>query len=289
MDETQYLNLLQKILEKGDEKSDRTGTGTLSCFGNMMEFDISKSIPLLTTKKVFVQSIIKELLWFISGTSSTLPLKEQGVNFWNENTSREFLNNIGLKHFSVGELGVGYGFNWRHYGATYDGPGDYSGQGVDQLQNVIDDLKTNPSSRRLIVNAWNPAELDNVALPPCHMIFQFNSVKIDGQRYLDCMMIQRSGDMFLGIPFNIASYSILTYMIAHLTDMKPRKFVHVIGDAHIYKNHVEQVKLQLDRSTFPFPILTFARDVKNIDDFKLEDFKIENYRCHPYIPGKMAV
>lgn len=289
-DEYEYLNLLNKVLEDGTCKDDRTGTGTISLFGTKMEFDISETIPILTTKKVFYQSVIKELLWFISGETTTKFLKKNKVTFWDANTSREFLDKKGLTHFEEGELGAGYGFQWRHFGTEYKGPHEnYQGCGVDQLQEAINLLKNDPFSRRIIVSAWNPSDLDKVALPPCHCFFQFNCVEIDGEKYLDCLLYQRSGDMFLGVPFNIASYSILTYMIASLVDMKPRKFVHMIGDTHIYTNHIEQVKQQLEREPYPFPTLKINKDVKNIDDFKFSDFELVDYKCHPYISGAMAV
>ncbi len=292
--EEQYLNLLQKILLEGIEKSDRTGVGTLSLFGEKLEFDISKSIPILTTKKVFWKKVLIELLWFISGDTTIKKLQEQGVHFWDANTSREFLDQRGLKHYEEGTLGPGYGFQWRNFGKSYFAEDDVSkffsdSQGVDQLANVIHLLKTDPFSRRIIITAWNPTQLDQVSLPPCHCFVQFNCVEINNEKHLDCLLVQRSCDCFLGGSFNIASYSFLTYMIAHIVGMKPRKFIHMIGDAHIYKNHIDAVKIQLQREPYEFPTLKFSRHVENIDDFKLDDLIVDNYKCHPYISAPMAI
>ena len=291
MNEFQYLNLLTQTLN-GIEKEDRTGTGTLSTFGVKMEFDISENIPILTTKKVLWEKILIELLWFINGDTNVATLQSQGVQFWDANTSREFLDQRGLTHYKEGDLGPGYGAQWRHWGAKYTGcDANYRDpwQGIDQLSNVIRMLKEDPYSRRIIMTAWNPTQLDEIALPPCHILVQFNVVNIDGQKYLDCLLFQRSGDLFLGVPFNIASYSFLTYMIAHVVgDLKPRKFIHVIGDAHIYKNHIDAVKKQISRTPYDFPTLTFRRKISNIDDFKVDDFIITNYKYHPYISAPMA-
>lgn len=321
MGEQQYLDLLQKILDTGMSKDDRTGTGTLSLFGEKMEFDISERIPILTTKRVFWKSVLKELLWFVSGSTDVKVLQDQGVKFWNENTSREFLDKRGLTHLRENDLGEGYGFLWRHFGATYVGcDHNYRKQifmrnmsekfvskgwmslrgtnieikedrwkGVDQLSNVIDLLHMDPFSRRIIISAWNPGGVDRAALPPCHCFVQFYCVELEGVKYLDCCLYQRSGDMFLGVPFNIASYSFLTYMIAHVVGMKPRKFIHMIGDSHIYKNHIDVVKEQLGRNTREFPTLRFTRDIIDIDDFRVDDFVVEGYDPYPYIGGKMAV
>ena len=250
--EDQYLNLLRKVLKEGIEKPDRTGVGTYSLFGEKMEFDISKSIPILTTKKVFWKKVLIEFLWFVSGKTDIDTLQKQGVRFWDANSSREFLDKRGLTHLREGDLGPIYGFNWRHFGAVYKNcDTDYTGQGIDQLKTIIDMLKNDPFSRRLILTSWNTSIIDQMALPPCHHTFQLNVVEINGEKYLDCMLIQRSGDLFLGIPFNIASYSFLTYMLAHLTGMKPRKFIHIIGDAHVYKNHIDAVKNLNPEFRFP--------------------------------------
>ncbi len=290
MGEQQYLDLLQKILDEGYEKEDRTGTGTLSLFGEKMKFDISEKIPILTTKKVFWKMVVKELLWFVSGSTDVKILQEQGVKFWNDNTCREFLDKRGLGHLREYDLGPGYGYLWRHFGGNYKGcEADYKNVGEDQLANVIHLLKTDPFSRRIIISAWNPEQVDQAALPPCHCFVQFYCVVVDGEKRLDCCLYQRSGDMFLGVPFNIASYSFLTYMIAQVVGMKPRNFVHVIGDTHIYKNHVDAVKEQLQRDVKEFPTLKFKRNVENIDGFAVDDFIVEGYDPHPYIGGKMAV
>ena len=250
-----------------------------------MEFDISKSIPLLTTKKVFYNMIIKELLWFVSGSTDSKVLEKQGVKIWAGNSSKEFLKQRKLP-YREGDIGPGYGFQWRHWGAEYNGcDSDYKNKGIDQLQNLINEIKNNPNSRRLILSAWNVCQLTKMSLPPCHMMCQFN---VSG-KYLDCQLYQRSADMFLGVPFNIASYAIFTYMIAHVTGLKPRKLIHVIGDAHVYVNHVDQCKTQIERKPNPFPTLRIDGDIKTIDDFELKHFVIENYEHHPAIRATMAV
>lgn len=288
MNEQGYLDLLHKILHYGNEKSDRTGTGTISLFGEKLEFDLLDAVPILTTKKVLWKKVIIELLWFLKGDTNVKNLQDQGVNFWNDNTTREFLDSRGLYHLNEWDMGKGYGFQWRHWGTTYKGC-EEKHEGFDQIKNVIHGLKTDPFGRRHIVTAWNPADLKETALPPCHVMFQFNVVDIDGIKYLDCMLTQRSCDIFLGSPFNIASYSILTYMVAHVCGFMPRKFVYMLGDVHIYKNHVEAVKKQLEREPRNFPQMKFARHVEDIDDFCLEDFILESYDPHPYIYAKMAV
>ena len=289
MDEYQYLNLLKKILQEGDEKQDRTGTGTLSCFGEKMEFDISESIPILTTKKMLYDKIIIELLWMISGSTDVNVLKKQNVHFWDANSTREFLDSRGLYEIEEGDIGPGYGFQWRHFGERYKGCKEKY-KGIDQLQNMIDLLKQDPFSRRIMLSSWNPSDLDSMALPPCHYCFQLNVVEIDGVKYLDCLLNQRSGDMFLGVPFNIAFYSILTYMLANITGMRPRRLIHVIGDAHIYKNHICQVFEQIKRIPKKFPQLRFKnKTYESIDDFKPEDFIIENYTSHQFIKANMAI
>jgi len=289
--EYQYLDILKEILENGELKNDRTGTGTKSIFGDVnMKFDISQRLPIITTKKIFYESCIKEMLFFISGKTDAKILEEQGVKYWKGNTSREFLDSRNLFDFDVGDMGYAYGFLWRHFSAEYKGcNNDYTNQGVDQFDNLIKGIMNDPQSRRHIIIAWDPSNHHNVALPPCHILFQFN---VSGDnKYLDCKLYQRSGDMFLGVPFNILMYSMLTYMVAHLTNLKPRYFYHTIGDAHIYNNHILQVEKQLKRTPRPFPILKFKRagNVKTIDDFKLEHFYIEGYQSCPYIKGDMAV
>jgi len=287
--EHQYLELIRDVAENGDPKPDRTGVGTKSKFGVKMEFDISERIPVLTTKKVNYEMIIKELLFFISGQTNTKILEDQGVKIWKGNTSKDFLLDRGLD-YDEGDMGAGYGYQWRHWGAEYKGMDkDYSGQGIDQLSNLVNDIRKDPHSRRLLLSCWNVSQLKDMALPPCHHDVQFY---VSGDRkYLDCMLKMRSGDLFLGIPFNIASYSILTYMIAHITGLRPRKFIIIIGDAHVYNNHQEQVKKQLGRTPRPFPILSFrgATRLHEIDDFDFKSFILEGYSSWPFISAPMAI
>ena len=290
-DEYQYLNSLKKILEIGENKTDRTGVGTISVFGDVrLEFDISERIPIITTKKVKFENIIKELLFFISGKTDTKILERQGVNIWKGHTARAYLDSCGLD-YDEGIAGPIYSFQWRHWGAEYSGNDseDYANKGIDQLTLIINNIKEDPHSRRHILSAWNVSDLDKMCLLPCHTMAQFN-VSGDG-RYLDCLMYQRSGDFFLGVPYNITSYSMLTYMIAHLTNLKPRKFIHVIGDAHIYNNHVSQVNKQLSRTPRPFAKLSFrgANKIKTIDDFSIDNFIIEGYTSWDFIAAEMAV
>lgn len=289
-EEYQYLKLIRDIAQNGESKPDRTGTGTMSRFGTRMEFDISKRFPILTTKKVFYKTILKELLFFISGKTDSKLLEDQGVNIWKGNSSRKYLDSIGLDEYEVGDLGPVYGFQWRHWGAKYKGKdGDYTGKGTDQLTNLIEGIRKNPHSRRHILSAWNVSQLKEMCLPPCHFACQFY-VSHD-RKYLDCQLYQRSGDLFLGVPFNIACYSALTYMIAHITGLRPRKFIHVIGDAHIYKNHLKQVFKQIKRTPQPFPTLKFRGSTKihEIDDFDIDSFIVEGYSSWPHIPGKISV
>lgn len=320
-DEYQYLDIMREILENGDEKSDRTNTGTLSLSGVHMKFDISDRIPFLTTKKVLWDKVLIELLWFISGSTDVSILKKQGVNFWDGNTSREFLDKHNLHHLEENDLGEGYGFQWRHWGASYKGcKANYEGKGIDQLANVVEMLKEDPFSRRIIMTAWNPSSLENVALPPCHSFIQWTVAEVNYKKcfnacecercknlpeystiqYLDCILTQRSGDMFLGVPFNIASYSILTWMLAHIIStfyaenccgvlMKPRYFIHNIGDAHIYKTHIEAVNKQLSNTPLPFPRLKINSRIEDINNFKFEDFSVEDYQYAPFIKAPMAV
>jgi thymidylate synthase len=262
----QYLSLLQHILDNGVQKHDRTGTGTISCFGYQMRFDLQTGYPLVTTKKVHTKSIIHELLWFLKGETNIAYLKEHGVSIWNEWANEN------------GELGPVYGKQWR----SWEGK---NGKVVDQLSDLIKQIKTNPDSRRLIVSAWNVTDLPEMALMPCHTIFQFYIAN----RKLSCQLYQRSADVFLGVPFNIASYALLTLMIAQVCDLEPGEFVHTFGDVHIYNNHIEQVKLQLSRTPFPLPGMKLNPSVKNIFDFKFEDFALENYQCHPAIKAPVAV
>jgi thymidylate synthase len=262
----QYLNLMQKVLDVGQKKSDRTGTGTLSIFGHQMEFDLSEGFPLVTTKKVHLKSIVHELIWFLQGSTNISYLKENGVSIWDEWADEN------------GDLGPVYGAQWRSWPDGNNGT-------IDQIQNLIQGIKTNPDSRRHIVSAWNPALVDEMALPPCHSLFQFYVA--DGE--LSCQLYQRSADIFLGVPFNIASYALLTHMVAHVCNLKAKKFVHTFGDAHLYLNHLEQAKLQLSRDTKLLPQLKLNSDVKNIFDFKFEDIEITNYESHPSISAPIAV
>ena len=283
--EQQYLDLLKQILVSGDIRNDRTQIGTKSLFGLKMEFDLRQGFPLLTTKRTWFDGIKKELLFLISGDTNTKNLEAQGVNIWKSNTSKEYMAQYGLP-WDEGDMGPCYGFQWRHSGAKYKGcHEDYTGKGIDQLQNVIDSIIKNPYSRRHIISAWNVSDLDQMVLPPCHCFCQF--YVSDG--YLDCCLYQRSADMFLGVPFNIGSYALLTMIIANITGLTARKFIHNLGDAHIYLNHEEQVRQQIERSPYPFPTVTLNREFKNINDIKAEDIVLKNYISHPKLLGAMAV
>jgi dihydrofolate reductase/thymidylate synthase len=287
-EEMQYLDLIRKILTQGDKRGDRTGTGTLSIFGAQMRFSLrGNAFPLLTTKKVFWRGVAEELLWFISGDTSAHTLQQKDIHIWDGNGSREYLDSRGLQSREVGDLGPVYGFQWRHFGAKYtDMHADYTGQGVDQLAEVIHKLRTNPANRRIVLSAWNPADLSEMALPPCHMFCQFYVA--DGE--LTCQMYQRSADMGLGVPFNIASYALLTRLVAQVAGLKPGEFIHVIGDAHVYLNHVEPLQKQLMRTPRPFPTLHINPDkTTSIDDFTFEDFEVRGYRPHGTIKMAMSV
>ncbi|MCE2704600.1 MAG: thymidylate synthase [Bacteroidota bacterium] len=262
----QYHDLLTHILEKGTDKTDRTGTGTKSVFGYQMRFDLAKGFPLVTTKKVHLRSIIHELLWFLKGETNIAYLKENGVSIWDEWADSE------------GELGPVYGKQWRHWEGK-------NGQVVDQITSLVQEIKKNPDSRRLIVSAWNVAELPQMALMPCHSLFQFYVA--NGR--LSCQLYQRSADVFLGVPFNIASYALLTHMIAQVCQLELGDFVHTFGDVHIYSNHFEQVKLQLSRQPFPLPTLQLNPAVTDLFSFRFEDIEILNYQCHPAIKAPVAV
>jgi thymidylate synthase len=262
----QYLQLLQHILDNGTEKTDRTGTGTKSCFGYQMRFDLQKGFPMVTTKKLHVKSIFYELLWFLKGDTNIKYLKENGVSIWDEWANE------------AGELGPVYGEQWRSWKGA-------DGVVVDQITELIKQIKTTPDSRRLIVSAWNVAELPKMALMPCHTLFQFYVA--DGK--LSCQLYQRSADVFLGVPFNIASYALLTMMVAQVCDLEPGDFVHSFGDVHLYNNHIEQAKLQLSRTPFELPTLKINPAVKDIFSFDFSDFTIENYQCHPGIKAPVAI
>jgi thymidylate synthase len=262
----QYLSLLNHILENGVEKKDRTGTGTISVFGYQSRFDLQKGFPLMTTKKLHIPSIIHELLWFLKGDTNIAYLKQNKVKIWDAWADEK------------GNLGPIYGYQWRSWPSC-------NGAHIDQVNQVIQSIKNNPDSRRHIISAWNVGDLDKMALPPCHILFQFYVVN----NKLSCQLYQRSADVFLGVPFNIASYSLLTYMIAHITGLEAGEFIHTLGDAHIYLNHMDQVKLQLTREPRELPKLFFKREVKRIDDFTYEDFVFDNYNPYSHIKGEISV
>ncbi|KAI9710320.1 MAG: Thymidylate synthase [Bogoriella megaspora] len=335
-EEYQYLNLIKEILEHGEHRPDRTGTGTYSLFApRPLKFSLSKPssssssssssptsapipiLPLLTTKRVFLRAVIAELLWFISGNTSSLPLSSQGIKIWDGNGSREFLDSIGLSHREEGDLGPVYGFQWRHFGAEYrDAKADYTGQGVDQLKEVVQKLRRNPYDRRIVLSAWNPADLGKMALPPCHMFAQFyvsfgedrkkqeaaadqNGHNGDEERSerkvkgtLHTQLYQRSCDMGLGVPFNIASYALLTHMLAHACDLYPGTLTHVMGDAHVYLDHVDALKTQLERVPRPFPEMKINRTDRGqgeIDGWKAEELEVVDYNPWKGIAMKMSV
>ncbi|KRX08365.1 Thymidylate synthase/dCMP hydroxymethylase domain [Pseudocohnilembus persalinus] len=284
--EFQYLNIIKDLIDSGNVKEDRTGVGIKGKFGNLMRYDLEKSFPLLTTKRVFWKGVAEELLWFIKGSTNGNILKEKGINIWEGNGSREFLDNLGFKDREENDLGPIYGFQWRHFGAEYkDMHTNYEGQGVDQIKNLINQLKNNPDSRRHIFCAWNPSDIPKMALPPCHVLAQF--YVNDGK--LSCLLYQRSCDMGLGVPFNIASYGLLTCMLAQICGLKRGEFIHVLGDYHVYQNHIEPLKKQIDRIPRPFPILKINPEVKDIDGFKFEDFELLGYDPYPGIKMEMAV
>lgn len=262
----QYLELLNHILNDGNDKDDRTGTGTISVFGYQMRFDLEEGFPLLTTKKLHLKSIIYELLWFLSGDTNIRYLNENGVHIWDEWADEH------------GDLGPVYGSQWRNW-KTGDG------RFVDQISGVIEQIRENPTSRRLIVSAWNPGEIEKMALPPCHVLFQFY---VSNNR-LSCQLYQRSADVFLGVPFNIASYSLLTMMVAQVCDLRPGEFIHTIGDVHLYCNHIEQARLQVTRTPYPLPTMRLNPQVKSIFDFTFTDFELSNYQAHPHIKAEVSV
>lgn len=285
-DEHEYLDLVRQVLKRGRLKGDRTGTGTRSMFGMQARYSLRGQFPLLTTKRVFWKGVLEELLWFIKGSTNAKELSAKGVKIWDANGSRAFLDRQGFPEREEGDLGPVYGFQWRHFGADYtDMHADYTNQGLDQLQHVIDTIRTNPDDRRIIMCAWNPKDVPLMALPPCHALCQFYVA--DGE--LSCQLYQRSADLGLGVPFNIASYALLTYMIAHITGLKPGDFVHTLGDAHVYVNHVEPLKTQLQREPRPFPTLHIRRMVTSIDDFRSDDFELRDYNPHAAIKMDMAV
>uniref|UniRef100_A0A182QNV2 Thymidylate synthase n=1 Tax=Anopheles farauti TaxID=69004 RepID=A0A182QNV2_9DIPT len=286
-EEQAYLQLIRDIINKGSKRLDRTGVGTLSIFGAQMRYSLRDgTIPLLTTKKVFFRGVAEELLWFVKGSTNAKDLQAKGIRIWDGNSTREFLDSCGFTDREEGDLGPVYGFQWRHFGAKYKTcHDDYTGQGMDQLAEVIDKIKNNPYDRRIIMSAWNPSDIPNMALPPCHCLAQFF---VDNGE-LSCQMYQRSADVGLGVPFNIASYSLLTHMIAHVTGLKAGDFVHTTGDTHIYLNHVDALREQIERTPSVFPKLVFKRKVESIDDFNYDDFEVVNYNPQPAIKMQMAV
>ena len=262
----QYLDLMHHVLENGSEKTDRTGTGTLSVFGYQMRFDLSQGFPLITTKKLHLHSIIHELLWFLQGDTNIAYLRQNKVRIWDAWADEK------------GNLGPVYGAQWRSWGTS-------DGRQIDQIQQMIEQIKSNPDSRRIIVNAWNVGEIENMALPPCHAFFQFY---VSNGR-LSCQLYQRSADIFLGVPFNIASYALLVMMVAQVTDLVPGDFVHTLGDAHLYNNHLPQVRLQLTRSTYPLPVMVLNPEVDDLLAFRFEDFELQGYQSHDHIKAAVAV
>lgn len=287
-EEVQYLDLIEKILKDGEVKDDRTGVGTKSIFGSQMRFSLRDGrMPLLTTKRVFWRGVCEELLWFLRGETDARLLSDKGVKIWDDNGSREFLDSRGLTTNEVGDLGPVYGFQWRHFGAEYEGrEANYNGKGVDQIKQIVETLRKNPNDRRILLSAWNPCAINKMALPPCHIMAQFY-VSRSGE--LSCMMYQRSCDMGLGVPFNIASYSLLTILLAKASGLRPGDFVHTLGDAHVYLNHVEALREQLTRVPRAFPHIRFVREREFLEDYEFADMEIVDYNPHAAIKMEMAV
>lgn len=285
-DEIKYIHLLDKVLKNGKDRNDRTSTGTISLFGPQIEIDISSSFPLLTTKKLNFKNIVNELLWFLSGSTNTSFLKENGVTIWNGNTSKEFLEKRGLEEYKEGDTGPLYGFQWRHFGADFKKPLIEDNKGIDQIERMLYLLKTEPESRRIFMSAWNPCDLDKICLEPCHVSFQ---LYVSSEGYIDGKLYMRSNDLFLGAPWNIACYSLLIYMFSHLSGYKPGKLIYSLGDSHIYKNHIEQVKKQLMMPLRPFPKLNIIKKCETFNDFDISSFELIDYYPHPYIKADMAV
>lgn len=291
-EEQNYLDLMKEIIDNGVPSGDRTGTGTNSLFGQILKYNIRDGkLPLLTSKRTFIRGIIEEMLFFVSGNTDCTKLQEKGIHIWDGNTTREFLDNRGLNHLPVGDMGAGYGFQWKHFGADYkDCKTDYKDQGFDQIQNVINLIKNNPESRRILISGWNPPDLHKMALPPCHLSYQFY-VNVD-KKELSCLLYQRSSDYFLANNYNAIGAIILTHMLAHICGLKTGEFTHFLGDVHVYSNHIEQCEKQMERSTMPFPKLVVNpsnREINDISGFKYEDFKVVNYYPHPTIKAEMAV
>jgi len=285
--DNEYNNLVKLVLQNGNYKSDRTNVGTLSYFGHQMRFDISRYFPLLTTKKVYMRGVVEELLWMLKGETNSNILSKKGVKIWDANGSKEFLEKNNLP-YEEGELGPVYGHQWRHYNAVYEGSdSNYSGKGIDQITILIDNIKKNPDSRRHILNAWNPCQIDEMALPPCHILCQFYCNI--AEKSISCQMYQRSGDIGLGVPFNIASYSLLTYIIGHYTGFKPKAFIHTLGDAHIYSNHVDILEEQIKPPSYKPPVLKLVDMPENFQDLTIDNIVVNDYEYHKTLKMSMAV
>lgn len=286
-EEYQYLDLVLRVLDHGFKKNDRTGVGTFSLFGSQMRYSLRKNaFPLITTKRVFWRGVVEELLWFIRGSTNAKDLQDKNIHVWDGNSSREFLDSLGFNERAEGDLGPVYGFQWRHFGAKYeDMYSDYENKGIDQLKEVIETIKNRPDDRRIIMCAWNPIDIPLMALPPCHCLVQFYVA--NGE--LSCQLYQRSADMGLGVPFNIASYSLLTCMIAKVTGLQPGEFIHSLGDYHVYVNHEKALREQLQRIPRSFPTLHIVRNVDNIEGFEYGDFELKDYKPHPKLNMEMAV
>lgn len=290
IEEQQYLDLINDIIKPENKRDDRTGVGTFATFGKRMEFSLlDNNFPLLTTRKIFFKGIVEELLWMLSGNTNSHILKEKNVHIWDGNSTREFLDSRGLTKNEPGDLGPIYGFQWRHFGAKYiDCHTNYDNQGIDQIANIINMLKNDRTSRRIVLSAWNPLDLDKMALPPCHILCQFD---VSENKYLECQLYQRSGDIGLGVPFNIASYSLLTIILAHLSGLIPKRFIHILGNAHIYNDHVDGLKEQCERKPTPFPKLHIKnpQDIVKLEDFTFETFELTGYNPQGKINMKMSV
>lgn len=287
-EEHKYLQLLQSIIETGTKRDDRTGTGVYSTFGERLKFNLRDgTIPVLTTKRVYWKGVVEELLFFVKGLTDNKYLQEKNVRIWDGNTRREYLDNNGLSHLEEDDMGPIYGFNWRHFGADYDNcHTDYSGQGIDQLAKAIDLIKKDPTSRRIVVNAWNPIVIDKACLYPCHIMFQFYVDVEKGE--LSCQMYQRSVDCFLGLPFNITSYALLTYMVADICGLKTGDLIMVLGDTHVYSNHIEQCQKQLEREPKEFPKLVIKKHHETLEEYEYTDFELVGYNPCPSIKAPMA-
>jgi thymidylate synthase len=284
LNERGYIRSLLDVLEYGEDREDRTGVGTKSLFGLTFKYDL-RNYPLLTTKKMPFRVIAEELFWFLRGSTDITELQKKNVKIWDGNDTAEYRQRINTK-LPIGDLGATYGFQFRHFGAEYHGVNDYSGQGYDQVQNVLDLIKTDPNSRRMIINLWNPKSLKDMLIPPCLVMYQFY---VSRNKFLNLAITQRSGDLGLGVPFNVASASLLVYIIAKMNDLTPGELTHNIGDAHIYNNHIEPLKTQLERTPYSFPGLIVKVKKENITDYNIDDFELQDYNCHPNIKMDMAI